>query len=58
MLIIFLQANEVTEDQFWTGVAIIGGIVLLSYLVTKYTKDGGGSDYGAGREDYDDGDMF
>lgn len=54
MLTIFLQAIEVTKDQFWTGAVIIGGIILLSYLVTKYTKYGGGSDYGAGGDDYDD----
>jgi len=53
MLIILLQAVEVTKDQFWTGAAIIGGIILLSFLVTKYTKYGGGGDYGNGNFDDD-----
>lgn len=58
MFTIKLQATAVTQDQFWTGAAIIGGIILLSYLVTKYTKYGGGGDYGMGDDDFDNHDML
>jgi len=53
-----LQATPVTKEQFWTGAAIIGGIILLSYLVTRYTKYGGGSDYGMGEDDFDNNDIL
>ena len=54
MFMIFLQATEITKDQFWTGAAIIGGVLLLSYLVTKYTKFGGGSNYGGDGDNSND----
>ncbi|MEP3210221.1 MAG: hypothetical protein ABJN95_13560 [Maribacter sp.] len=57
MLTHILQATVVTKAQFWTGAAIVGGIILLSYLVTKYTKYGGGSDYGTGGSEVDDIDI-
>lgn len=50
-------ATAVTKAQFWTGAAIVGGIILRSYLVTKYTKYGGGSDYGADGGEVDDIDI-
>ncbi|UOB18779.1 hypothetical protein [Abyssalbus ytuae] len=40
--------TKVTWEQFIIGVVIIGSIFLISYLVTKYTRYGGGGDYGTG----------
>lgn len=48
-------AVTVSSEQFWTGFSIILGILLLSYLVTKYTKYGGGSDWGGNGDLDDDG---
>lgn len=53
MLSTYLQATNVSLEQFGVGVSIIVGILLLSYFVTKYTKYGGGSNWG-GNGDIDD----
>ncbi|WP_171037036.1 hypothetical protein [Maribacter algarum] len=58
MQFFLFKATEVTKEQFWTGAAIIGGIILVSYLITTYTKYGGGGDYGNGGDDLDSTDVL
>lgn len=47
---------KATNEQLIVGALVILGIFLISFLVTRYTKYGGGSNYGTGdpKEDDDD----
>ncbi len=40
----------ITSGQFIVAFIVIIGIFLISFLVTRYTKYGGGSNYGADKD--------
>lgn len=57
-MLYLLQKPDITTEDWITLFAGVFAVLLISFLVTRFTKYGGGSDYGMGDRDSNDYDHI